>query len=311
MPLFDAYIFVDWSAASSAHRADPGPNAVWVGERVPSLNLQDETYHPTRSSGVTHVTERLQHHSADERRVLVGFDFPYGYPAGFAASLALPLGRQSWWTIWKELANRVTDTADNINNRFIAASELNTILGCEPPGPFWACPRGTQIENLTATSPGFPIQCANGVTLQRLRIVEQLLPGTQECWKLYGIGSVGSQALVGIPHVYRLRRAVDFAQFSQVWPFETGFTTNPSPDQGPYVLHAEIWPGLVNPLVAELKEAYPELIKDQAQVRAMCIWAANNDEAGTLNQYFDRPVPLDAQQIQRCVEQEGWVLGAR
>ncbi len=310
MSLFDAYVFVDWSAATGAQPQQATADAVWVGERVPVLHYQQETYHRTRHAGVAHVRAILQSQVQEGRRVLVGFDFPYGYPAGLAASLALPPGPQSWWTIWAELADRVQDTANNVSNRFAAAGELNTILRRGQPGPFWSCPVGTVIANLEPRSPGFPIQCVGGAQLPRLRIVEARLPGTQETWKLFGAGSVGSQALVGIPYVYRLRRTLELVRVSRVWPFETGFTPAPSPSQGPFVLHAEIWPGVVEQRVQALVNANPGLIRDRAQVRAMCEWAAECDQAESLGQYFNMPAGLNQQQTEACVEEEGWVLGA-
>jgi hypothetical protein len=146
--------------------------------------------------------------------------------------------------------------------------------------------------------------------LERLRLVEQRLSGTQETWKLYGAGSVGGQALVGIPHVHNVRRHAYLSRCSQVWPFETGFTATPAPPRGAFVLHAEIWPGVVADRTKQLLTADPSLIRDQAQVRALCQWAEALDDAGQLCRLFDRPVGLDARQIQRCVQQEGWVLGA-
>jgi hypothetical protein len=57
-------------------------------------------------------------------------------------------------------------------------------------------------------------------------------------------------------------------------------------------------------------EASPELIRDRAQVRAMCEWAAEYDTAGTLGASFDMPAGLSHLQAQIRVEHEGWVLGA-
>src|SRR5688572_30144322 len=206
MSLFDAYIFVDWSAANGTQPQRPTADAVWVGELVPALHYRQESYHRTRNSGIAHVMGVLQDHVRERRRVLVGFDFPYGYPAGFAQALALPAGSQTWWTVWAELADRVLDDVNNVSNRFVAAGELNAIAQTGNSGPFWGSPVGTTIANLAARSPGFPIQTRGGVQLQRLRIVETRLRGTQEAWKLFGIGSVGSQALVGIPYIYKQRR---------------------------------------------------------------------------------------------------------
>ena len=55
----------------------------------------------------------------------------------------------------------------------------------------------------------------------------------------------------------------------------------------------------------------PGLIRDRAEVRAMCEWAAECDEANTLGQHFDVPAGLSPQMVQTCVKQEGWVLGAK
>jgi hypothetical protein len=70
------------------------------------------------------------------------------------------------------------------------------------------------------------------------------------------------------------------------------------------------WPGVVEQRVRELVDASPDLIWDRAQVRAMCEWAAECDEAETLGTFLDLPAGLNQQQAQPCLEQEGWVLGA-
>jgi len=195
-----------------------------------------------------------------------------------------------------------------MNNRFAAAAELNSIVGGDHPGPFWGCPLGHVIENLQRCSPGF--DTTGGVRLPRLRAIETRLPKAQETWKLFGIGSVGGQALVGIPYVHMLRSHCELAGCSRVWPFETGFTQSPSPDQGPFILHAEIWPGVIAKKTQELRTTDPLLIPDQAQVRAMCEWAAELDGRDELGQLLNTPNGLSQQQIQTCIEEEGWVLGA-
>ena len=210
MPLFDAYIFVDWSARNSPHPLLETENAVWVGKLIPGDNLQEENYHRTRFDGFAYITSCLLDQVKKRRRILV--------------------------------ESRLT---------------------------------------------------RNGI---------------QETWQLFGRGSVGSQALVGIPYVYKLRRHVGLDTISRVWPFETQFTTTPSCNRGPFILHAEIWPGLVNQRTQELTAN--GWIRDRAQVRIMCQWAAECDNEGTLGQFFERPNGLDQQQVQSCIEEEGWILGA-
>jgi hypothetical protein len=309
MGLFDAYVFIDWSAAGKAHPRRPRKDAVWVGELVPDRNHRLETYHRTRADGVAHVTGLLEGHVREGRRVLVGFDFPYGYPAGFAQALGQVSGPRAWWSVWGELAARVSDDAANVNNRFAVAGGLNTALR-GGPGPFWGCPKGLTVAHLSPRSPGFPCPLGGGVTLVRLRVAETRLPRTQETWKLFGNGSVGSQALLGMPRVYHLRQHPALADVSRVWPFETGFSPTPGGDDRPRVLHAEIWPGVVDARTQALLAADPSLIRDRAQVRAMCEWAAESDRAGTLGKYFDTPAGLTPEQVRACVEEEGWVLGA-
>lgn len=311
MPLFDVYIFADWSAANGRGPERPKKDAVWVGEFVPGQGIKQETYHRTRFSGYAHVARALESHVLGRRRVLIGFDFPYGYPAGLAALLPKRDGVPPWLTVWSELATRVQDTADNVSNRFDVAGELNALVGQGRLGPFWGCPVSRVITSLHPRSPGFPLLSADGQRLQRLRLVEARLPGTQETWKLFGNGSVGSQALVGIPYVHRLRHSPDFERVSRVWPFETGFTSAPVPQQeSPYIVHAEIWPGVVEQIVRRLMNAEPELIRDRAQVRAMCEWAAELDETSLLGKQFDSPADLNEQHARTCIQEEGWVLGA-
>jgi hypothetical protein len=52
------------------------------------------------------------------------------------------------------------------------------------------------------------------------------------------------------------------------------------------------------------------LIKDQAQVMAMSLWASQLDNQGELGPLFDRPTGLSDEEVQSCVEAEGWILGA-
>jgi len=309
--MFEAFVFVDWSAACGVRPAMPRRDAIWSAEFHVDSDSPKEKYHPSRAECFDHVIKILCDHAGKNRRVLVGFDFPYGYPAGLTRALSLPATSQKKWSaIWDEITARVEDDARGMNIRFQIAGELNCRGANGKPGPFWGCPVGSHIANLAPRSPGFPFYAGNGVMLQAKRQVEQRLRGTQEAWKLFGNGSVGSQALTGIPYVNRLRRNPQLTKFSRVWPFETGFTPNPIPNQGPFILHAEIWPGVVEQRVRDLVRAEPGMIRDKAQVRAMCRWAAENDNQGALGKFFSIPRNLSQQQIQICVEEEGWVLGA-
>jgi len=311
MPLFETYMFVDWSARNALTSKNPSKDSIWVGEFSLDSNELTENYFRGRCECFDSIVDRLSYHFKRNHRILLGFDFAYGYPQGLASALYLPTGtRAAWWNIWTEISSRVKDDEKNTNNRFIAASDLNGIVGSGDGGPFWGVPKGQATDDLHSNSPGFPFRAQNGVDLKRLRLAEIRLPQVQETWKLYGTGSVGGQSLVGIPYLLRLRRSVDFVQRSAVWPFETNFIATPTPPTGPFIIHAEIWPGVVKEAVASIAENQPAAIRDQIQVRAMCQWAADLDLRNELGRSFDMPEGLEKRQIKTCIEQEGWILGA-
>lgn len=262
--LFDVYIAADWSSRNKPSPAKPTEDAIWVGEKLAAgvfdPTVVEETYFRTRLNCISYLRNRLLHHTDQRRRVFIGFDFAYGYPVGFATALGLT-GDVPWRGVWDELARLIVDEEDNTNNRFEVAAELNARCGEPTPGPFWGCPSGRELPTLRMRSPGYPYEVWSGLALNRLRQVDRRQRGAQETWKLFGAGSVGGQSLVGIPAVCRLRDDEALKGYSRVWPFETGFTLLPTPEEGPFVLHVEIFPGNVPDLLdTEI------LIRDQAQV---------------------------------------------
>jgi len=269
MSLFDAYIAVDWSASSKPKR---GTDSVWLCKHgSPPENPS------TRDDATQRVRELLQEVVATGKRVLVGFDFPYGYPRGFA-DLVAPGDGPPWRRTWNALARRVRDEPSNANNRFEVATHLN-VNG----GPFWGCPAGHARAALTVKRGiSFPHK-----GLQEFRAIERAVSGVQSAWKLYGAGSVGSQALLGIPRVASLRDDPALAPISAVWPFE--------PTRQAQVVHVEMWPGLVAPSA--------RTIRDAGQAEALVAQWARLDEAGSLGPMFE--VPRSA-----CTE-EGWIFGVR
>jgi hypothetical protein len=263
--LFDAYIAVDWSAASVLRQ---GPNSIWLCQHgSPPENPS------TRHEATQRVRELLTDAAAAGERVLVGFDFPYGYPRGFP-DLVAPGDGAPWRRTWEVLVRRIRDDARNVNNRFEVAAELNV-----DGGPFWGCPAGGPLTVKRAIS--FPHK-----GLEELRLTERAVRGVQSAWKLYGAGSVGSQALLGIPRVASLRDDPALAPVSAVWPFE--------PTRQAQVVHVEIWPGLVEP------SDHPT--RDAGQVEALVAHWARLDEGDGLAALFNAPAS--------SFVEEGWIFGA-
>jgi hypothetical protein len=325
---FDAHIMVDWNSGNGLRPHTPAANAPWVGEGWWNGNQlvlpTFRGYFRSRRSCIAHLLCRLRDHVNKARRVLLCFDFAYGYPAGYGRALGLA-GPRFWNTIWDEISvpslargkagpapMNVFATRNNKNNRFVIASHLNQRVANHhalgPPGPLYGCPDGKQTQFFMQANPGFPFQSAGGA-LQHFRMTEQRLLGLgfhPLCvWWVLGGGApvVGGQILSGIPSVRRIWNHRRFVSISKVWPFETGFVLA-NPPTGPYIVHAEIWPDIVN------NELQRGPIRDEAQVRAMVQWAATEDAVGQLATRFQQPSRLTTQQIQQCEHQEGWILGA-
>ena len=70
--------------------------------------------HPTRRTAEAWLLDQLVQAVAAHERVLLGFDFPYGYPAGFARALDVT----GWSGVWEYLDQQIHDDAKNRNNRF-------------------------------------------------------------------------------------------------------------------------------------------------------------------------------------------------
>jgi hypothetical protein len=75
------------------------------------------------------------------------------------------------------------------------------------------------------------------------------------------------------------------------------------------IVHAEIWPGVVRAETRRLMADRPQLIKDQAQVMALCLWSRARDRATELGRLFDAPAGLAPSELLDVVNEEGWVLG--
>lgn len=130
-------------------------------------------------------------------------------------------------------------------------------------------------------------------------------------WQVFYTGSVGKQALTGIPRVLALPYHPEFAAISSVWPFETGFTNTPSTTNGPLIVHAEIWRSIGNERVLAVQTTHPKLIRDQPQVRALCRWAKHLDECDELGHFFAASPDLMPDEAETCVNEEGWIIGVQ
>ena len=214
--LFDTYIMVDWSAASTPKT---GKDSIWIGELDGASGQMGFENPSTRKLAYRMLEQRLSELTETSQRVLLGFDFSLGFPAG--TSRALGLEGPSWRAMHTFLHREVEDSDNNSNNRFAVAARMNAKLSGRA-FPFWGVTsKRHENRTLSATKPSF--ECA---ALSEYRMAEKImrtrrLGAPKSCWQLAYIGSVGSQSLMGIPYVQKLRQRFATAQ---IWPFETGFS---------------------------------------------------------------------------------------
>jgi hypothetical protein len=295
--LFSAYVIVDWSAAS---KPTTGADSVWIGvlKRDVRFRLAFESHNPpTRAEAEKRLNAILDDFKKRSERALVGFDFPLGFPRGFAAALNLP-GDQPWRAAWDQIDKMAKDKADNTNNRFSVGSEINRRL-TGGPFPFWGCP---PKDALTTLQPKRTRNHGPG-DLPEFRHADLAAKGAASIWKLYYNGSVGGQAILGIPAARRLKLARGEA--AKAWPFETGFKALTEADlEGVDVVLAEVYPSLLKVTPG------PGEVKDLAQVRAVAEHFARLDEQNKLGALFAPPAGTAPDVVLDAEREEGWILGA-
>lgn len=300
-PLFDAYIMVDWSAAA---RPVKGVNSIWI------CALARDARGILKSTLLNPSTRRLARHTIYElasdfvargRRVLIGFDFAMGYPAGTARALGLDIETTPpWRTMHDYLARHIVDGEDNSNNRFALAASMNAAMTGKAH-PFWGAPASKTAPTLAASKGDFS---ASGSLAEHRRaerwIRTQYSAHPKTVWQLLGAGAVGSQSLLGIAAVAYLR---DRLPGAAVWPFETGFgeVTRKRLENTSCIL-AEIYPSTlsISPKTGE--------ILDQAQVRSLSNHFESLDSAGLLGSAFDFPDSISDREIHKIIGEEGWIL---
>ena len=296
MPLFETHIAVDWSARSKPGPAKPARDSIWWAAVREGRALEPQ-YARTRHAAVERLAAFIGCELDAGRRVLAGFDFPFGYPAGVAERLT---GRACAAALRGWLAEQVEDKPDNRNNRYAAAQKMS---GYWPGvGPFWGRPAKWDY-------PGIPTR-GKARTCRALhpcerRIADKRAKGAKTVWQLAYAGSVGSQVLVGLPALKRLLDHSCIGNRGRVWPFDTGLR---APDTGEArLVLAEIYPSLLRKEVKERQGG--DKIPDRAQVRVNAAAFARLDREDRLAPLFAGACGLDANERRAVEREEAWILG--
>lgn len=289
---FARVVVAGWSAASVPLRR--GTEPIRIGEATAEGGAPP-VHVPTRHQAAQVLSARIGGVLDRGERLLLGLDFAFGYPAGFAARLT---GRAEAPAVWDWLAEAVTDDASNRNNRFAVADRINRLFPAGS-GPFWGRPRLFRSDALAARR----VRDLSLSGLAEHRLVECALrssaaPGRAvgSVWQLCYAGAAGSRALLGLPMLSRLRRK--FGAAISVWPFED----RPAP-----VTLAEIRPALIDSV---LRAASGHEARDAAQVDLLARALSRLAATGRIAPLFDLPPSLSAAARTDVVREEGWILGA-
>lgn len=265
---------LDWSAAGKPAR---GKDSIWLaldGEMPENL--------PTRAQAEARLIALIEEALVAGDKLLLGADFAFGYPHGFAATVAGgPLH------LWDWLADHHADTDRNESNYREVAARLNALFPGD--GPFWGNGRKIQIDGLPRLKPDLPANLLPNRTTETAAASPGANP--KSVWQLAGAGAVGAQTLTGLPMLARLRRR--FAGQLSVWPFE-------APAQ---ITLAEVYPSMLADAVRLAVAADPGLPPDAHQVRLLARALAGLDTQM-------RAELLDRQSLPQAAQHEGWILGA-
>ncbi len=297
--LFDSYVMVDWSAAS---KPATGADSIWIGALTPDSRLKlafKASNPPTRAKALAELEELLNRCLKRGDRVLLGVDFPTGFPKGTAE--ALKLKGEPWRAIRDFLLKEMKDKPDNSNNRFALAARMNRLIS-NGPFPFWGCSKKDELTTLSVKKsrehgPG---------DIPEFRIVEEAAAEAkkarpQPVWKIAYAGAIGGQTLTGIPAIERLREKFPGLK---LWPFEIPLAKlEDAALEGVRIVVAEVLPTLHAPR-PEATE-----IRDEAQVRSACEALAERDASGKLAAMFAGEQKLTEAQRTAITAEEGWILG--
>jgi molybdopterin molybdotransferase len=271
---FDTIVVVDWSGGNDTG-ARPQKDAIWAA--IVRDGVADApVYLRNRSLAERWLTQLFLAETAHGRRVLAGFDFPFGYPAGFARAVT---GSDDPLGLWDWFDTHLSDAPEG-NNRFDIAGQINA--GFPGIGPFWFNATRTDIANLPRKGTD-----RTGHGLPECRAVEVRAKGSFTCWQMGGAGAVGGQVMTGITTLSRLRR--QFSDTMRVWPFQPLDTA---------ISLVEVWPSLLADQVrAEARDAE---VRDATQVRvlARALWQMQVE--GTLQ----NALAFGSEGLA-----EGWILG--
>lgn len=213
--MFDDFIMVDWSSAQEPTQSG-SQDSVWVaGGTTADARIAVDNFQ-RRQEAYDFVRAALVGAAEAGRKVLLGFDFAYGYPTGFASAFAIPADPAGAWSaVWRHLHDLAFDPqlghgdVDNALDKFAVADELNRRFTTSHGGlgPFWGREDWTLTnavlsqlpQSVRTTAPFAEGQRAKrGPARRAICAARGIAPATYPCLKMTSPGFplvFGSQSL--------------------------------------------------------------------------------------------------------------------
>ena len=283
---FDRLVVVDWSARSKPSPKKPTKDAIYICHSI-NFEMQNTEYFRTRREALIFIEKLIEKSLVLKERIFVGFDFAFGYPLGFSESVT---SSSNVFSIWKLLKRRVVDNDNNSNNRFEVAQRLN--LKLPGIGPSWGCPQNLCLDGLPHKGTD-----RSGDSVSEFRLCEKYARSAHSVWKLFTTGAVGSQSLMGIPHLQKLREK--FYKNLCVWPFDQDFNSA-------QIVLGEVYPSLYKfPLDSEIKsnsKVFCHDITDAYQTYRTVENLLKLNKEGRL-------LPILPCKFRKQIMEEGWIVG--
>jgi len=332
--LFDDIVMVDWSSNTAPKT---GPDSIWSSHKATGRPTQSSpTNHPTRRDAeeylfglVDELVVRPRERGASPSRMLVGLDFPFGFPEGVLAAvgplLRTPLAtyRDLWRWFHAERFDQQRGSGHTAlyGNDLHVAARFNDLLyrarssavpaswDPDQDGRFFVLGGGDRPAQLQRRGISLPTLAGTklfgaGKSRGTVRRTDTAASGTAQAaslWQLDGPGAVGRQMVSGLPTLHRLLLFCSANAVSvEVWPLDNGFTP-PVPTAD--IVVVEIFPSLFK--AQYLGEHHPQ---DADQVHTYAETVAAADQAGTLGSWF---TPSGAATPHGYEREEAWMFGLR
>jgi hypothetical protein len=273
---FDRIAILDWSAAKGPTR---GKDSIWLGV-TDAVTTTTENI-PTRRLAAARLLALTKAALTKGERLLIGADFAFGFPMGFAQVLT---GTPTALAVWDWLSAHVTDTDGNVSNYREVAAAMNARFSGD--GPFWGNTARQDVPGLSRLKPALP----PGLSAHRHCDIVAREGGAspKTVWQLAGVGAVGAQVLTGVPVLNALRHRFD--QGVSVWPFQSDTAC---------VVLAEVYPSLLR---ANMR--VPGVVPDQMQVSLLSKALFLHEIQGGLSHLMQPGA------CATTLAEEGWLLAA-